>query len=163
MGNLDGKASLFQYHFLLQALLLHGACHNPPPGAGLQSPAPPAAQWLPGTRLTHYDTSRRQACTQYSLGAHDGPDGVESSRKWKTTPWTGPSSFALCWRSPHGLSLIQEQSFTFQEWVEHKAGGARPGVLAWAVTLLAAGVLSAGVLLCVKGGQGIKKGKAAGG
>lgn len=123
---------------------------------GLPGNPAASAQGLPGSRRTHGYASRRQAWARVSSGAQDGIAKLEASSTQSTTPWTCPSCFALCWNSPRGLSLTQQQSSSFLMWVECGDRVARGS--AWAVTLLAAELLSADPLLYVQGGQGNRKG-----
>lgn len=99
-------ASLFQCHFSLKILSLYDAC---PPREGAPSSPAAYAQGLLVSRCTHSDASRWQGCDQVSPVAQDGTAKLEATASGKTTPWTSPSCFALCWNSPNGLSLALEQ------------------------------------------------------
>lgn len=112
---------------------------------------------LPSSRCTNCDASRRHAWGRVTPGAQEGPARLEGCSKRSSTPGTAPSRFALCWHSPHGLSLPQEQSLTAL-W---GAGGARSPQLGG--DPVSAGLLGAGLLLCLEGGQVNRKGTAAGG
>lgn len=92
-GSLDGRASLLQCHFSLQALSLCGACH---PWEGAGQPLTASAQWLLGSRHTHLNAYRRQTCASVRPGAQDGTADLEASRKRSTTLWTPPTCFLLC-------------------------------------------------------------------
>lgn len=92
-----------------------------------------------------------------SSRAQEGPAGLQGCTRGSTTPGTAPRRFALCWHSPHGLSLPREQSLAAL-W---GAGGARGPQLGG--DPVSAGLLGAGVLLCLEGGQVNRKGGAGGG